>query len=418
MAYLLMKYIFKKKSILKTGPNFLNLIHNKAEMDGSIPEDEDKVFDKSLVGQEPTIAYIGLLMVLGFIGNIHVLVVFSTHFKKNSTYVVFVLSLAVIDFLMCSVHMPLEILDLCYPYNFFSSTMCKVFRSNQSVLTMTSVFILSLIALDRYRHVCYPMRKQWSVSKAKKLIVACVCLAIIVSIPVPLLFGPETVNVADNVTKTICFIGSSSNLGNVFPVIYILFLNVAFVCSLSVLLFSYISIGITMRRQAKTRLLLTSLMLPNNNFRVSNAKCTCFRCLFSKKLRRVEDHSLKIIDHQRFHRSLSVSQRLGAFLGRSTSTDNRRATKVLSCVTIIFIVSFLPYVTIGLLVTLGQDLRNIPEDSGIVVYRLSVRLLLINNVSNCFVYGIFDQRFKKACFQIYSKFYSYTKRKLTNVVKR
>jgi cholecystokinin A receptor/hypocretin (orexin) receptor 2 len=388
-------------------------------MQESCPEDESKVYDKSLVGQEPTIAYIGALMVVGFIGNIHVLVVFSTHFKKNSTYVIFVLSLAVIDFLMCSVHMPLEILDLCFPYNFFDSGMCKVFRSNQSVLTMTSVFILSLIALDRYRHVCYPMRKQWSVSEAKKMIAACVCLSVIVSIPVPLLFGPEEVKVADNVTKTICFVGNTSSTVDVLSVVYVLFLNVAFVSSLAVLLFSYISIGVTMRRQAKTRMLLTSLMLPNSNFKASKTKCTCFRCFFRKKFRRVEDHSLKSIGHHRFHRSLSSSQRqFSAFLGRSPSTDNRRATKVLSCVTLVFIVSFLPYVMLGLLVTLGQDLRNLPEDPAIVVYRLSVRLLLINNVSNCFVYGIFDQRFKKACFQIYSKFYNCTKRKLTNLVKQ
>ncbi|XP_061172972.1 neuropeptide receptor npr-1-like [Saccostrea echinata] len=385
-------------------------------MDEIIDEDADDVFDKSIVGQKPVITYVAILMVVGFFGNIHVLVVFSTQFKKNSNYVIFVLSLAVIDFLMCSVHMPLEILDLLYPYDFYDSVTCKLFRSNQSILTITSILILILIAIDRYRHVCHPMRNQWSVSGAKRMIRFCVLLAIVVSIPVPLLFGLETVKVSKNATKTICFLENELGMEYVLPVVYILFLNFAFVCGLVVLLFTYISIGITTRRRAKVHMMMASLMLPKNHVRTSHTKCYCLKCFSCKKLSRVQHHSLKSIDHKRFYQTLS-RQRTTVF-GRSSSKDNKKATKVLFCVTVIFIVSYLPYVTLGLLLTLGHDLQNFLADPGIVMYRLSVRLLLINHVCNCFVYGIFDQRFKTACFQFYLNLYNRAKMKLTKGCKR
>ncbi|XP_062603106.1 neuropeptide receptor npr-1-like [Saccostrea cucullata] len=386
-------------------------------MDEIIDKNTDEVFDKSNVGQKPVVTYVAILMVVGFFGNIHVLVVFSTQFKKNSNYVIFVLSLAVIDFLMCSVHMPLEILDLLYPYDFYGSVTCKLFRSNQSILTLASIFILILIAVDRYRHVCHPMRNQWSVFSAKRMIKFCVFLAIIVSIPVSFLFGLETVKVSENATKRICFTENELGTEYVLPVIYILFLNFVFVCGLVVLLFTYISIGITTRRRAKVHMMLTSLMLPKNRVRLraSHKKCCCIECFSCKKLSSGKHHSLQSIDHKRLYQTLS---RQRTVFGRPTSQDNKKATKVLFCVTVIFIISYLPYVTLGLLLTLGHDLQNFLGDPGIVVYRLSVRLLLINHVCNCFVYGIFDQRFKTAYFQFYLNLYNRAKMKLTKGSKR
>jgi hypothetical protein len=82
-------------------------------------------------------------------------------------------------------------------------------------------------------------------------------------------------------------------------------------------------------------------------------------------------------------------------------TGSNRSTIILFIITVIFIVVFLPYLVLGAFLCLVEDFKADMTVLELSVYRLAMRLTFLNNVVNCFVYGIFDSRFNRACRDIY-----------------
>ena len=131
----------------------------------------------------PCIIYIGTVCFIGVLGNIHVIVAFSKPDIKPSTYTVFVKVLAVIDFTTCCIQMPLEIYDLTNAYTFYSEVGCTLFRFFNQVFTFSSDLTLLLIAFERYRRVCKPLKRQMSIYTSKLLCVLGIILSVIIAIP-------------------------------------------------------------------------------------------------------------------------------------------------------------------------------------------------------------------------------------------
>jgi hypothetical protein len=50
--------------------------------------------------------------------------------------------------------MPNEIVDLRYPYMFYSSIACKVLRTIEYISTVGSTVVLLAVAVDRYNRIC------------------------------------------------------------------------------------------------------------------------------------------------------------------------------------------------------------------------------------------------------------------------
>jgi hypothetical protein len=97
------------------------------------------------------LVYLIILMVIGVFGNLLVLYVYKFRFKR-STSRVFILSLAAFDLMTCLFGMPYHILDMVYPYMFVWDEICKAFSFSLTFTILASIFVLDLIAIDRYRN--------------------------------------------------------------------------------------------------------------------------------------------------------------------------------------------------------------------------------------------------------------------------
>lgn len=126
----------------------------------------------------PVIVFIGLVSVVGLIGNAVVLNVYYRKYPRCN-FRHFVLVLAGIDFISCLVLMPMEIVTLVKWFVFPNAWLCKIKSFLNAYTVTSSAATLLLIAIDRFRKVCRPHSKQIQPPCALKLTVLCLVLSLI-----------------------------------------------------------------------------------------------------------------------------------------------------------------------------------------------------------------------------------------------
>ncbi|KAK3102032.1 hypothetical protein FSP39_008251 [Pinctada imbricata] len=99
--------------------------------------------------------------------------------------------------------------------------------------------------------------------------------------------------------------------------------------------------------------------------------------------------AVKVID--RFKKLLRVDSR------------EKRVTKILFTITMLFIFSFLPYIIILVVYSFDSKFREKMTSSEYVAYLMSLRLYNINNAANSILYVLFDLKFRKELKQIYGQ---------------
>ncbi|KAJ8320303.1 hypothetical protein KUTeg_001890 [Tegillarca granosa] len=144
-----------------------------------------------------------MFAIVGVVGNALVLYVFS-NLKQKLTSTIFILTLAGTDFATCLVTIPftigVELADFYVGYD----SVCKFY---QFLVTMTvpfSAFVMVAIAVDRYLCICHPFLHVMTIKRAE-CIVACLCVfAVILGILSSLtssvyMYKTETINSTNSV---------------------------------------------------------------------------------------------------------------------------------------------------------------------------------------------------------------------------
>ena len=98
---------------------------------------------------------------VGVLGNTHVLLSYSRR-KSRSHHQIFIVTLATIDILACTISLPFEIADIRRNLTFTANIVCKVFRFFNHFLTIGSGSLQVIIAFERYRKICKPFDRQFT----------------------------------------------------------------------------------------------------------------------------------------------------------------------------------------------------------------------------------------------------------------
>ncbi|XP_041369966.1 histamine H1 receptor-like [Gigantopelta aegis] len=144
----------------------------------------------------PAMGLLGTLMGIGLIGNLLVLYIYQAKLKHNTTRS-FVLTLAMVDLISCTVAMPGEIVDMLQNYTFGTSPACKMMRTINSFSAFASGIILFVVAVDRYKKICSPLGHQISTRSANVIILICFVISLLLSLPGVFLYGEKTVLIGD-----------------------------------------------------------------------------------------------------------------------------------------------------------------------------------------------------------------------------
>lgn len=188
----------------------------------------------------PCVVYLCVLGIFGIFGNSLVIYIYGFRFKRTNAHF-FILSLAVFDTLCCFA-MIMEVFDKRFPmYSGRYKIICKITRLTEMFATISSSLLMLCIALDRYYKICKPF-KSFSSRKARRSLVGSVFIGVVLSWPMLLFHGPETVETGvENVVGCDC--GDDDNFrGSIFPSIYFGLIGILNVIVIMLLTIMYVQI--------------------------------------------------------------------------------------------------------------------------------------------------------------------------------
>lgn len=105
--------------------------------------------------------FVGCLMIVGIPGNYLVLIVLYLK-HKLSVYRRIIVVLVINYLLVCGISLPFEFYYLNYHFSFRGKWTCKAFRFLNYLFVHNSVLDLQLMAIERFRRVCCPLKVQMS----------------------------------------------------------------------------------------------------------------------------------------------------------------------------------------------------------------------------------------------------------------
>ena len=186
--------------------------------------------------------FVRFLTILGFLGNILVLFVYSVKYKP-SVYRTIILTLAVYDALLCGITLPFEVYDMHNKFTFQDDEwVCTFFRTLIYFCVFNSGNIVLLMTIGRFRRVCRPLKPQMTIEVTWGCIFLIFIFSIILSIPNMLIRGIHNVQIYRNITGRDCTI-SDKYIDTKIPTIYFAGLLLLCLTNISILIILYIWIG-------------------------------------------------------------------------------------------------------------------------------------------------------------------------------
>lgn len=361
----------------------------------------------------PSFIYVCLLLLVGLPGNALVIYVYLFKWPK-STSRVFILALATYDMINCTTSMPTELVILLNFEHFDYPVLCKISRFLTGLINNTTTFILVVIAVDRFKRICRPHNKHISPRLGKKLVFIGTVFGLCTNWPMLILYGTMTIPGG----KT-CLIDDEMLKTN-YPIYFVLFLLLGHFVTDCILITLYAFVGkaIWNRRQI---LKSTSVKVPNQEISQSSYTVDDLDSIEQEQKRtRLASFVFwhKVSDE--FRKRSNTADKLKPKNNRltaqkkSTSLFRRALSKVslkeqgnkarvgkttlmLFLVTVVFIVSFIPYTGMVIWRYVNPVYVMTLSFTGKCIYQMTLRSYLMNSVLNPIVYCFVSNQFKIKC---------------------
>ncbi|NWV56510.1 BKRB1 protein, partial [Daphoenositta chrysoptera] len=129
--------------------------------------------------------YINTVCVIGVLGNVFVLVIYSLHKGPLKTAEIYLMNLAVADliFLMC---LPFWAENISNEFNWpFGSFLCRSISASITLNMYTSIYLLVAVSLDRYLTFVHTLnhREMWSKTTTRGICLLIWCFCVLLSVP-------------------------------------------------------------------------------------------------------------------------------------------------------------------------------------------------------------------------------------------
>ncbi|XP_025101150.1 cholecystokinin receptor type A-like isoform X2 [Pomacea canaliculata] len=144
--------------------------------------DVDKLNSELFQKILPSTILFTLLNCVGVLGNLLVFLVYLRKFKTSATRV-FVMTMAMCDFLVNLSALPVNLVYYRHMYTISSPAFCTITYLVLRIPLYVSYFVLVCASLDRRRRVCQPLRPQLDARQATFLLVVPVILTAIATFP-------------------------------------------------------------------------------------------------------------------------------------------------------------------------------------------------------------------------------------------
>ena len=355
------------------------------------------------------IIFVGVLMLFGIVGNVHVLYVFSRKIKQ-SNHKTFIICLGMIDMLACTISMPSTLLDLSNPLTYYYTTICKSARNVNYFICWSSAFILLVVTIDRYRKICHPMKWQLSNQTAKTICAVILIFSLGLALPAFFISGHRTIQTRHpNITGVQCSI-DDEYLDTHYPTIYniVLMVLAGIVMVIYIVLYAMISRVILNRGKGNSAQPLSNM--GKKSAQRGNVSSVLLSVIDIPTERKVQLNpgtqsesatgmTTSVTSHCSAEGFESLRIRRHAYKFRET----RRLTVIFFIIVAIYFCSYIPNLTIKLLTFAPYDTFQHLEKNRAILYNTFTWFFYVNNIANAVVYFFLDVKFRKEIKSLYCK---------------
>lgn len=353
----------------------------------------------------PIVIFMLLLIVTGVFGNVLVIIVY-TKLKKKTTAVLFILYLAYVDLItLVTVH-PYVIFKLIHCCNQTWVVLCKILEFGIHASLCISTAILLMVSVDRFVAICLPLRYFRYQLWAKHILMGCCVTGVILSIPILMFYGKREIimDVADRKLH-----GYVCDITNYFQKssFQMMFGGVMFVCYITactLLVVFYTCVARKAYECRKVNPQTTRRIHVNDNVSPQNESAkSCSSQLFSvtkTSSMSVKKHNTNINLGTTINISSLKSQQLEA---NRILPDKLKAAKMLSFVTLVFILSWMPFFVLRV-ISIGSadsEKEKCKESHFFNVFlNFLQHLFYVNNAVNPLIYAIMHKQFRVTCSKV------------------
>ncbi|XP_071170984.1 orexin receptor type 2-like [Mytilus edulis] len=349
--------------------------------------------DKLALRYLPVIIYMFVLIFTGLFGNVLVIIVYVRKKMKSSLHY-FIINLAVLDLLTVVIGMPTEIADLRYSVMFYAPAACKALRTVESLSTMGSIVTLMAVALDRYNRIC-KYGKQMTTEKAKRICIVAIVIGSVTCWPAAIVFGKKTKDVGIPGISGVDCSTDDSMKGTKYPLVYYGLLFLYFVVCVVFFTIIYTKIVLFIRKQKKKGNISANLYRKKTKESTSLSVETSFSDIekdpTNGKNKQKHKHPVDCV-HQK--------------LEKKNSTHKIQASKttfMLGIVTVVFVLSFLPFLTVMVIRNIVKNFEDMLSESAEVFYKFCLKSYFINNSVNPIIYSFMNIQFRRDVRKLFSK---------------
>lgn len=354
-----------------------------------------------------------VIMTIGIFGNLLVVVVYKGKFKRTSARV-YILSLAISDLAVCIVGIPYHVLDHSFLLTYTNRHVCKGLSFLIGSCTLSSVFILLVVGLDRFLKVCRPLKKQIVDFGDWKACLIAVFVATVISIPHGILYGHSSVKTDyNNMTGVECYIDDDFQ-GSVFAVGYLGFNLLFFVFAVIFLIIIY---GLICRKIYQQDKLSGEINIRKGNLKA----CCCFKLegnddnaendeeMDSEKdiseekdpeNRHLQPDSKKLPLNpvRRNKRETMIRHTRPGTNGNKK--HSMKITLMMMTITVVFIIAYFPFIIISILDTIYEEFWTDLSGAASLIVDFFLRIYVVNNMANPIIYSFWDDRFRKESIKV------------------
>ncbi|XP_041350245.1 G-protein coupled receptor 84-like [Gigantopelta aegis] len=382
--------------------------------------------------------YVGILSVTGTLGNLIVLYVYIFKFKQ-STFNTFIIFLAAFDIICSAIEMPLDVANLVHMEGFPG---CKPIVLIATTTALATGFILVAIAVLRYKGICKPLKPNISVVQARVISVVSLGIAVVVSWPSAVMVANIPDELVGGMVVTNCATENRFKETQ-YPLLFngILFLIFGGAFLTLIILYGIIGRQFWLRKKyGPTQSLIhrdkSSSTSPNhalserchlsiqgsspnaskdmdNNKGIPHPSSNAYSSKSGAQSSAAKGKSysncgevaispgtseVQVVETEPGSNSSTASNRSASKLvpvQKSTKqpSQNQNTFRILFIVTITFLLSYLPHLSLMIYEVAGSDLYLTPVGESFV--GVIIRSYLINSASNPIIYGCCNKKFRE-----------------------
>ncbi|KAK6979380.1 neurotensin receptor type 1 [Biomphalaria glabrata] len=159
----------------------------------------------------------------------------------------FIISMAVLDLVTCTLILPGEIYHLLHIWDFTEPLICQIYEFLSALLVISSGFMLVAIAMIRYMMICHSFKKQVILTHAKCICSLNIFIATVASIPHGILKGKHSRQTQNpNIVGYSCQV-DDSYVETIWPSLNSAFFFLLFFLTSCTVTFCYVRIGCAIR---------------------------------------------------------------------------------------------------------------------------------------------------------------------------